>query len=276
MEIKSVFCVIDADQDDTILSRAMDFVETLDAHLVVMVTADAPKPPISAYEMTHAEIWTMETKKAKARAVAKAEEVEKIVAKRNIPAKVTSQITGPSDLATRAANVSRYSDIVLLDTDADQALQDPIVTGALFESAAPILFGGNGAELTASPKHVLIAWNATRESSRAVKEAMPFLKSATEVTALLVDPEPSFNGHGEEPGADLGHYLAQHGVSATIVKCPTQGKPVDAVIGQQIQDCGADMLVMGGYGHSRLRERIFGGTTRAIMKQPPCTVLMAH
>ena len=84
--------------------------------------------------------------------------------------------------------------------------------------------------------------------------------------AVLIDPVPSFEGHGPEPGADLAAYLARHGIEAMVHRLPHEGKGTGEMLRRTASDLGADLIVMGGFGHSRLRERIFGGTTTSMTK----------
>jgi nucleotide-binding universal stress UspA family protein len=96
------------------------------------------------------------------------------------------------------------------------------------------------------------------------------------VHAVLIDPVPSFDGHGPEPGHDLAAYLGRHGIAATVHRLPKEGRETGEVLRRTATDLAADLIVMGGFGHSRLRERIFGGTTTSMMKNPLVPVLMAH
>ena len=125
-------------------------------------------------------------------------------------------------------------------------------------------------------KRVMIGWDASVEASKAVRDAIGLMKAADEVHAVLIDPVPSFEGHGPEPGADLGAYLGRHGIAAVIHRLPREGKETGEVLRRTAVDLAADLMVMGGFGHSRLRERIFGGTTTSTMKNPVVPVLMAH
>ena len=93
---------------------------------------------------------------------------------------------------------------------------------------------------------------------------------------MLIDPVPSFEGHGPEPGADLATYLGRHGISLTVHRLPREGKDVSEVLQRTAVDLGADLIVMGGFGHSRLRQRIFGGTTTSTIRETRIPVLMAH
>ena len=87
--------------------------------------------------------------------------------------------------------------------------------------------------------------------------------------AVLIDPVPSFEGHGPEPGADLATYLGRHGIETTVHRLPREGRETGAMLRRTAGDLGADLIVMGGFGHSRLRQRIFGGTTTSMMKEAP-------
>ena len=102
------------------------------------------------------------------------------------------------------------------------------------------------------------------------------MQGAAAVDAVLIDPVPSFDGHGPEPGHDLAAYLGRHGIATTVHRLPKEGKDVGEVLLRTAADVGAELIVMGGFGHSRLRERIFGGTTTTMMKDAAVPVLMAH
>lgn len=92
----------------------------------------------------------------------------------------------------------------------------------------------------------------------------------------LVDPEQGERDHGFEPGADIATYLAKHGAKVTVDRLPSQGRPVEDILRQHAVDVAADMLVMGAYGHSRMRQRIFGGVTRSMLDNPPLPVFLAR
>jgi nucleotide-binding universal stress UspA family protein len=146
----------------------------------------------------------------------------------------------------------------------------------LFASGKPLLLVPAGAAPTLKPRRIAIGWDARLEASRAVREALDMLVGADEVHLVLVDPQQGETGHGEEPGADAAVYLARHGVRVTVDRLPGEGRPVAEVLKRHARDVAADLLVMGGYGHSRLRERIFGGTTRAIVEDPSLPVFLAR
>lgn len=121
----------------------------------------------------------------------------------------------------------------------------------------------------------LVAWKPSREASRAVHDALPLLEAAGKATILIVDPDP--DTEGEAPGSDLAVHLSRHGITATVDRAFTEGgTPVADVILSRAADLGADLLVMGCYGHARLREMILGGVTRDILASMTLPVLMSH
>jgi nucleotide-binding universal stress UspA family protein len=102
------------------------------------------------------------------------------------------------------------------------------------------------------------------------------LAAADEVRLAIVDPVEGEHAHGEEPGADAATFLARHGVNVTVDRLPSENHSVADVLRRHAVDTDAQMLVMGAYGHSRLRERIFGGVTRSMLEVPPLPVFLAR
>ena len=129
------------------------------------------------------------------------------------------------------------------------------------------------ATTAAAPRRILIAWNGTREAARAVSEAMPLLEAAEAVTILCVGDAPEL---AEPPGAILARHLDAHGIAATIDRVTdTRADPAEIILGR-CRDGAADLVVMGAYGHSRLREIVLGGVTRTLLRRLPVPLLMAH
>ena len=124
--------------------------------------------------------------------------------------------------------------------------------------------------------HVLVAWNATREAARAVNDAMPILQKAEKVTVLSVNPPSEEAGGPAWPAADIALHLARHGVTAEASSTVSLEIDVGNAILSRAADFGSDLIVMGGYGHSRQREFILGGVTRTLLQHMTVPVIMAH
>ena len=123
---------------------------------------------------------------------------------------------------------------------------------------------------------VLVGWDASREAARAVRDAMPLLARAEAVTVLTVDAEQSPFGHGEIPGADIALYLARHGVKAEVERTVSAGIGIGNTLLSRAADFEADLLVMGAYGHSRMREFVLGGASRTLLGSMTVPLLIAH
>jgi nucleotide-binding universal stress UspA family protein len=154
---------------------------------------------------------------------------------------------------------------------------EAVVEAALFDGHAPVLIVPRGADLSriAEPRRIHLAWNQSSEALAATRYALPFLKAATEVDVTVVDP-PARGPERSDPGGRLCQYLVRHGVKAEVTVLARARPKVSEVLSQHALDEGADMVVMGAYGHSRLREAVLGGATRAMLEGTAIPVLMAH
>lgn len=158
----------------------------------------------------------------------------------------------------------------------DASLGPLVINGSLFDTGKPVLVVPKGAEATLSPRRVLVVWDSRVEASRAVREGLDMLSGAEEVRVALVDPEATCTGNGAEPGADIAAYLTRHGARVSVDRLASAGKPVAAVLAQHAIDASANMIVMGAYGSRRLRQRLFGGVTRWIVRKPPFPLFLAR
>jgi len=122
---------------------------------------------------------------------------------------------------------------------------------------------------------VLVSWNRTREATRAVNDALPLLQKAEHVTVLSINPEQG-DPQPNPPGADLALHLARHGVTVENSYTVAKDIAVGSAILSRAADLGADLIVMGCYGHSRLRELVLGGASREILGHMTVPVLMSH
>jgi nucleotide-binding universal stress UspA family protein len=175
---------------------------------------------------------------------------------------------------------ARYADLAILgQLDPDSGEPDmirPRPEQVTLASGRPILvvpYAGNFPNLG---RRVVIGWNASREAARAVNDAMPLLTAAEIVSILTIDPREGPRAHGELPGADISLHLARHGVKAEIERTVSADLPVGEVLLSRAADLGADLLVMGAYGHSRARELLLGGATRSLLRSMTLPVLMSH
>lgn len=173
----------------------------------------------------------------------------------------------------------RYVDLVVMG-QADPTSPDPAVRAgieaALFETGRPVLLLPHAATPRRPGRHALLAWNARREAARALHDALPLLAAMEEVTVLTVTPDEAANDRDARSGADVATHLVRHGLRAGARSVAAGGLAVSEVLLNEAADVGADLLVMGAYGHSRLREFVLGGVTRTLLRQMTLPILMSH
>jgi nucleotide-binding universal stress UspA family protein len=183
------------------------------------------------------------------------------------------------DAADAVALSARYADLVVLGQNdpAAQAFTPPpdLPQFTILNGGRPVLlvpYAGHFGEL---PRIIDIAWDASGECARAVTDALPLLVNARQVNLVIVNARSTPEGHGPLPGADAASFLARHGIKVEVVRVQSDGDVGDALLSRTADD-GAELLVMGGYGHSRLREMLLGGVTRCILEHMTVPVFMAH
>lgn len=153
------------------------------------------------------------------------------------------------------------------------AAEELMIEGALFESGRPVVVVPYIQKQGLKLDRVLACWDGGRMSARAIADAMPLLAHAKAVDIVIIAEERK---NDEISGATMSEHLARHGVTASIKRIARGGLGVEDVILDYVADSGADLVVMGGYGHSRLREFILGGATRGILAAMTVPVLMSH
>ncbi|MGB5948930.1 MAG: universal stress protein [Parvibaculum sp.] len=166
---------------------------------------------------------------------------------------------------------SRLSDIVIFGEGNVGIAGGSTLEAAMMNAGRPVLIAPQAAALEIGGS-VAIGWDESAEAAHAVTAAIPFLERAKKVTIFRIggkEPDPAST-------AMLADYLALHGIDADARLVDAQGRPVGEVLLEQCEKTGADLLVVGGYGHSRLREYIIGGATHHIRSHATIPVLMAH
>jgi nucleotide-binding universal stress UspA family protein len=127
-----------------------------------------------------------------------------------------------------------------------------------------------------SYRRVLLAWNGSKEAARATFDALPFLIDAEQTDILIIDPSHTAEEGPEAAGARIAASLSRHGVNVSVSVQESGSQSVEALIQERLAATGADLLVLGAYSHSWLRELLFGGVTRSILRSSPVTVLISR
>jgi nucleotide-binding universal stress UspA family protein len=181
-------------------------------------------------------------------------------------------------LAELIGGRARHADLVILPQPygADRKAESELALEcALFDGHAPVLVLAKGSPLVKKAKTIVIAWNQSAGAMAAVRAALPLLQNAKSVKIAVINPGVH-DPERSDPGGMLCQFLSRHGVHADVAVLAKTLPKISEVLNRFITDQNADLLVMGAYGHSRLRESLFGGATRDMLDTNTIPVLMAH
>ena len=179
----------------------------------------------------------------------------------------------PATFGDRASVAGRYHDLILTGLSSNDNVLRRTAETVVFESGRPVMLLPEQ-HVIGEMDHVMIAWDDSRVAARAVNDARIFLERSTKVTVAVVTDEKVLTD--QSLGAKLADYLAAHGLTVDHVKIKSGGRPVAGVLQEEAARVGAGILVMGGFGHSRVRDFVLGGVTRGILEDLRMPVLFAH
>jgi nucleotide-binding universal stress UspA family protein len=261
---------------DAAAQFAVSIAQTFEAHIAGI--AFALDPVITPTVMDGLSAAWVDTQRLENRAAAQAaiDRFEAAAAREGLSAEhrlIEASLGGAAGLFGRIAR--RFDLAVVGQMEPDRMAPDNLlVESALFESGRPAVvvpyIQNEGLKLG----RVLVCWDASRNAARAVADAMPFLRRATAIEIVMV---ARTSGAADElPGVDLGEHLARHGLKIEVKRLVAEGADVANTILSHAADCAADFIIMGGYGHSRLREFVLGGMTRGMLGAMTVPALMSH
>jgi nucleotide-binding universal stress UspA family protein len=265
---------------DTRVRIAADIATRESAHLVGVAATAVPSEFYLAGVMGDSnaglEIYLEYLRERANAALAEFESIAKETAVKSVEKRIAAD-----EAAAGISLQARYSDLVLIgQTDPDESLpglRADFPVYVVMNSGRPVLIIPYAGVFTNIGRRVLIAWDASVEATRAVTAAIPLLRRAENVQLVVFKPHAGPQAHGERPEADIAIYLARHGIKVEVSQQKTAtGMDVGNALLSHADDFGADLMVMGGYGHSRFREVLLGGVTDTILKTMTVPVLMAH
>ena len=264
-----------SDEDETRLAYAVQLAEMFTAHVTGAFVHEMPETiAFSEPAATAAikEMWDESRKQADALAEALVPKLDALSVAHELrrleaPAGQTGAVLAA---ACRTADL-----FVGSRPDGEPVAAHRIAEEVLLGSGRGCLFVPPGGKPRNSYGTCLVAWNDSRESARAVAEAMPLLQRAQSVVIAIVEEHGAGEQYREEAGADVGRYMSRHDVAADVRMIAGWEDSGEAIL-NEAKMTGADLIVMGGYGHSRLREWVLGGATRRALSDAGVPVLMAH
>lgn len=278
MAYKSISVIItEKGADEAALRAAIAIAERSDAHLDVHcigIDASRYEPLPAGSAMAVMESGTAE---ARERATMLVEWVNTILPKGMSHLAVEPTIVPHLGLDTLVARLARYADLIVATKPYGKQrapLHVTVLEAELFGTNSPILVVPS----TGGDKpfgKVVVAWNESGESLTAIRSALPILQAADQVEIVMVDP-PIHSPERSDPGGAICLMLSRHGIRAEVSILSRTLPRVSEVINRFASEYGADLIVMGAYGHSRFRESILGGATREMLQGTELPLLVAH
>jgi nucleotide-binding universal stress UspA family protein len=255
---------------------AVSVAEAFGAHVAAIAFAHDPVVPATLMGGIPADFIESQRAEAEAAASAAIARFEEAARRAGVSAEsrlLAASIAEGSDQFGRM--VRRFDLAVVGQAEPGKAMADELIAEtALFQSGRPVLLVPYIQKSGLKLGKMLVCWDGSRAAARAAADAMPFLTRAEAIQVLIVAGE---RGKSDEiPGADIGHHLARHGLKVDVKRIVATESDVANTILSYVADASADFIVMGGYGHSRLREFILGGVTRGILEAMTVPTLMSH
>ena len=282
MKNQTLLVVMTTETPDSDIDALLEEASSQNTRIILLILTQAPVYPLNAYgHLPYGGLdipaeWLEKVKTVKARLQERADAAETLLQRANVPGEVHPVQCVPFDvreIVARRAMVCDVATIVGSVRDTDPALFHAAAHSILFESPIGLILN---ASPLAKPAHVFVAWNTELPASRAAHAALPMLKATREITVGCVDPQTTEFEDGEDPGNQIANWLSHHGAKVTVHQYPSGGIDTATVIRRRAKEIGADLIVMGAYGHTRMREMVFGGVTNSMLQDPDVPVFLAH
>jgi nucleotide-binding universal stress UspA family protein len=260
-----------------LIETAADIAKRNGAHVIAVYAM----PPVVTYDVTgfgasYVEMG-LQTFRDEAKRIRAA--YDRTMQNRSFTAEFRLAESGVASVASTVLEHARAADLIIAgqrDPASDFGLLLDVPDQLAMDAGRPVLMLPKDGKFTGFGKNITLAWNGRRESARAAFDALPFLKAANKVRILWVNPGKEASDVGQVPAAELATALARHSVKAEAVAIDGGISDIGQFFRSQMTEYNSDMLVMGAYGHSRLREFVFGGTTRDILLNTATPVLLSH
>ena len=274
--IKDILVNLGLGSRDPASEYAISAAEAFGAHLLGVAVSYEPVIPGTVMGGIPPEIIESQRAESDKKARVAVDRFEQAVKRAGISAETRTISASISGAADQIGRMGRRFDLVIVgQPERQKSLPDEVVDeGVLFESGRPVIFVPFIQKGGMKLDRIMVCWDGSRAAARAIADALPLLQKAKQVEIVIVSDRPSKKD--EVPGADLAQHLARHGLKVDVKRITSPEIDVPSTILSYAADSSADMIVMGGYGHSRLREFVLGGATRGLLESMTVPVLMSH
>ena len=265
--------------DDNALAAAIAMARPLDAHVCVAQTVVVPMPSVPGYPVMPnvADLYAQQREQADR----DADRFRAVLAREGPPHEVRLVEALFLTPAAMVALHARHADLAVMASPGTRGgFEGEVVrrffAALLFESGRPVVVVPEGHAFEWPIARAVVAWKPTREATRALHDALPLLRQAARIDVVSVDPRADEFQYGALPGADIAAHLARHGFDVNVLELPREGHSASTVLLRHCAEMGAQLLVAGGFGHTRAREWMLGGATRELLQHAALPVLFSH
>ncbi len=281
MKNATTLFVINQATPDAVIKEMAEAASENQTHLSCLLIGAMPVLPMYAYGvapyggLNFPDNWDELVAEAREKQRQRVNQVEAIIGKVGVSGDVRSAFCTPNEVRHHVAQSARVCDVAHLAPNLreNKTLMNDAAHGVLFHSPVGLMLNGSP---SAAVKRALVAWDSSKASSRAAHVALPYLKEADEVVVACFDPIMTPDKEGPDPGTDVAAWLSHHGCNVTVSQFPSGGREIGEAIQSRAKEVGADLVVLGAYGHARMIQAVFGGTTRTMLEQTSLPILMAH
>ena len=267
MRFKTIVAILQNEQDaERVLDCAIPLATRFESHLVGIHAEALPVPYTSATGFPDTEFLQVSADMNRERA----DKLQAVFLRRiedsGLSFEWRSLESFSGDSALTGISSVRAADLIVAaqrDTGGDPSAD---VDTLVYDAGRPVLVVPSAGPLVTTFKHVLLAWNGSKEAARAAFDALPFIIEAEKTDILVIDPPDTLDESPEAAGAEIASALSRHGANVSVSVQKSGGTSVDDMIQNRVAETGADLLVLGAYSHSWLRQLLFGGVTRTVLR----------
>lgn len=268
-------------QDDgpasaTALAYARALADAVDGRVRALMLSSVGIYPTGFYGDATAEVWLAAQEQAEKEAEALEQKLRQRIQRIAPQTELrTSKVVG-GDASDRLAEFARYADATVLGISGGGVsdAQRRLFNAALFYSGRPLIVVPDKFEAAGAPERIVVAWSPTREAARALHDALPLLQRASGVRVVVVDDGARVES--DSPGVDIAEHLAYQGVAADVKFVPRKAAGVTGTLLDEARYFDASMIVLGGYGHSRLSQWLLGGVSRNMLSASGMPLFFSH
>ncbi|MER8654296.1 universal stress protein [Mesorhizobium sp. M0847] len=277
MRFKTIVAILQNEQDaERVLDCAIPLADRFESHLIGIHAEALPVPYTSGTGFPDTEFLQVSADMNRERA----EKLQALfvgqIENSGLSFEWRSLESFSGDSALTGISSVRAADLIIAaqrETGGDQSAD---VDALVYDAGRPVLVVPHEGPLVTTFKHVLLAWNGSKEAARAAFDALPFIIEAEKTDILVIDPPDTLDDNPEAAGAEIAAALSRHGATVSVSVQKSGNASVDDVIQTRIAETGADLLVLGAYSHSWLRQLLFGGVTRTVLRSVPVAAFLSR